>query len=231
MGAARDAALVAAGVGLYIALQRLLSRRNVDHPASIEPSRSTGLKMQETSIRPPFPPEIVTLLQESCLCYLGVTLDDNNSHLCLMNFTYIPSEEVIILSTRRDTTKFRAIVRMTRCTLLMHDFPVGVAARCSDREKEYGKTHSITMYGTVNVLSGEEAEKMRVAHLARHGPEYEQFIVGENIAILAVHVEYAKICNVKDEVKHWTASDSSNSPSPKISAAQSPEMNFPPNKI
>jgi len=184
--------------------------------------------MQELNLRPPFPPEIVKLLKDSCLCYLGVTLDDNNSHLCLMNFTYIPTDEIIVLSTRRDTTKFKAIVRMTKCTLLMHDFPVGVDARAKDGEKDsqYGKTHSITMYGTVEVLEGEVAEQMRSAHLARHGPEYKQFIVGEDIAILAVHVEYAKICNIKDEVKHWHAGTS-----PRLTASMSPDVPPLSNKI
>ena len=185
--------------------------------------------MEEWNLRPPFPAEIVKLLQDSCLCYLGVTMEDNTAHLCLMNFTYMPGEEIIIMSTRRDTTKFHAILRMTRCTLLMHDFPTGVEARASDTTaaSHYGKTHSITMYGIVKVLEGETAEKMRAAHLARHGPKYEQFIVGDDVAILAVYVESAKICNVKDEVRHWSVSDPSLSPSLtayRPAPAKSPEL-------
>lgn len=34
-------------------------------------------------------------------------------------------------------------------------------------------------------------------------PGYEQFIVGEDIAMVAIFVEQARLCNVKDEVSHW----------------------------
>ena len=68
---------------------------------------------------------------------------------------------------------------------------------------DYSNTHSITLYGNVNILSGTDAEEMRMKHLERHGDNYSQFIVGQNIAVLSVEVDSAKICNIKDEVTTW----------------------------
>jgi len=60
----------------------------------------------------------------------------------------------------------------------------------------------------------------RFAHVAG----YEQFILGDEIAMIAIFVEKARLCNVRDEVSHWavgprqaqgqTRSGESPSPSP-----------------
>ena len=73
-------------------------------------------------LRPPFPDEVVQLLRSSVLCYLS-TLADGAPHLSLMNFTYCPADEKIIMSTRRDTTKYRALLKNKRVAVLIHDFP------------------------------------------------------------------------------------------------------------
>ena len=83
----------------------------------------------------------------------------------------------------------------------MHDFPADKEARKSD--SLYAKTHSISLYGNVTILSGENAEEMRLKHLERHGDEYAQFIVGKDIAVLSVDVESATLCNIKDQVTRW----------------------------
>ena len=134
---------------------------------------------------------------------MGVTLEDGKTHLCLMNFTYVPEDEIIILTTRRNTTKYQAIEKLDLVTLLIHDFPTDKASRAADIG--YTKTHSITLYGNVSILSGDDAEEMRSKHLKRHGENYSQFIIGENIAVLRVDVSSAKLCNIKDEVTTWEA--------------------------
>ena len=164
-----------------------------------------NVRMVET--RPPFLPEIVTLLKSSVLCYLSSLTDTGSPHLSLMNFTYSPEDEKIIMSTRRDTTKYRAVLRDRRVAVLVHDFPAAhlerVAAARSSGEKE-GETFSITLYGTVKVETGADAEKYRAAHLDRN-PDQRQFIVGAGIAVLTILVDSAKICNQADQVKHWNS--------------------------
>eukprot|EP00956_Cyclotella_meneghiniana_P032371 scaffold88678_cov79-Cyclotella_meneghiniana.AAC.1 len=46
------------------------------------------------------------------------------------------------------------------------------------------------------------AEIYREAHL-KNNPEYPQFIVGKDIAMLRVDVLSARICNINDEVIKW----------------------------
>jgi hypothetical protein len=56
---------------------------------------------------------------------------------------------------------------------------------------------------------------------------YEQFILGGEIAMVAIFVEQARLCNVNDQVQHWaaggdvTAAQSLNA-SPRASIATAP---------
>ena len=54
------------------------------------------------------------------------------------------------------------------------------------------------------------AEKYRTAHL-KNNPDYPQFIVGKDIAILRVDVVSARICNINDEVIKWNVMSGSSS--------------------
>ena len=196
----RDFIAAGVAIGATLLLQHICSPKSSQ---SKKRKRRGTADVQETTLRPPFPQPIVDLLQSACLCHMGVTLEDGKTHLCLMNFTYAPEEEIIIMTTRRNTTKYQAIQKLDLATLLIHDFPTDKAARAADNA--YAKTHSITLYGNVTILSGEDAEQMRSKHLLRHGDKYSQFIIGDNIAVLQVDVTSAKLCNIKDEVTTWEA--------------------------
>ena len=196
----REAIIAIASIGATLVAQYILSGTKIQ----IKKRKRRGTAdVQETSLRPPFPQPIIDLLQSACLCHMGVTLEDGKTHLCLMNFTYVPEDEIIILTTRRNTTKYQAIEKLDLVTLLIHDFPTDKASRAADAG--YTKTHSITLYGNVSILGGDDAEEMRSKHLKRHGENYSQFIIGENIAVLRVDVSSAKLCNIKDEVTTWKA--------------------------
>lgn len=54
-------------------------------------------------------------------------------------------------------------------------------------------------------------------------PGYSQFIVGDNVAIVAVYVESARICDVKDRVRHWQHPASCESTTPSWPASPWPE--------
>ena len=97
-------------------------------------------------LRPPVPDEVVQLLRSSVLCYLS-TLADGAPHLSLMNFTYCPADEKIIMSTRRDTTKYRALLKNKRVAVLIHDFPAeerqraaAASARAAGHSGDYAQT-------------------------------------------------------------------------------------------
>ena len=198
-----DVVIAVAAVGAMLLIQKVVSKHQPRKPRR---KRHLTAEIQETNLRPPFPKPIVDLLESASLCHMGVQLEDGSTHLCLMSFTYVPEEQTIIMSTRRNTTKYRAIEKIDQVTLLIHNFATDKALRSSSGgDSEYTNTHSITLYGNVTILSGEDAEDMRSKHLERHGEGYMQFIVGKDIAVLSVEVESAKICNVKDEVVTWDA--------------------------
>ena len=110
----------------------------------------------ENEYFPPLPDEVVEVLRTSKLCYLA-TQSDGNPHLSLMNFTYCRKEEVIILSTRRNTKKFYQIVENPKVAVLIHDFPVDTSPRGSiiapEPELRNAKQWSITLNGVAEVRS------------------------------------------------------------------------------
>jgi len=56
---------------------------------------------------------------------------------------------------------------------------------------------------------------VRSIHKANN-PAYEHFIVGESIAILAVRIDNARICDVHDKVSYWEAKAGTAMKLPKI---------------
>jgi hypothetical protein len=177
-------------------------------PPSATSSLSSGL------IKPPLPFHVVRLLEASQLCFLS-TSHNNDPHLSLMNFTYYQPDEVIILCTKRETKKFRQIVKSNTVALLIHDFPHLKLDEDAKSEQgrprtESGKTYSITLNGTCEVTTGLYAEKLRTIHLEAN-PEYAGFIKEApdstpncpSPAVLVVRIESARLCNFKDKVEHW----------------------------
>jgi len=57
------------------------------------------------------------------------------------------------------------------------------------------------------VEEGERSARYRAAHL-KHNPDYPQFIVGDDIAMLCVNATSARICNIDDQVTKWDATSS-----------------------
>ena len=156
-------------------------------------------------IRPPFPPVIKKMLSSCRLAYLS-TVDNSNStsHLSLMRFTYINDPdygEIVIMTTRRKTKKFDMLMKQKGVALLIHDFPQFDGG---DGGGNNG-IHSITLNGNCIIMDDDKkSEELRQVHL-KHNAQYKQFIVGDEIAVLCVIVESARICNINDEVIKWNA--------------------------
>ena len=145
--------LTVAGILLY--KQRAInSRRNEGYFKKIfKPSLSFD------EYFPPLPNEVVEVLRTSKLCYLA-TQSDGNPHLSLMNFTYCRKEEVLILSTRRNTKKFYQIIENPKVAVLIHDFPVEVVVTSPSNsgestvaDRKTAKQWSITLNGVAEVIS------------------------------------------------------------------------------
>ena len=164
---------------------------------------------QKSLIKPPFPQTLRDMLYKCRLAYLS-TVDTlaTSSHLSLMRFTYLhdPEDgEVVIMSTNKKTKKFDMLRQQNGVALLVHDD--GDHDNDNDNDNDNNKnnkskTRSITLNGDCRILSGADEEKYRQVHL-KHNPDYPQFIVGEDIAVLCVHVTSARICDLNDKVIHW----------------------------
>ena len=146
-----------------------------------------------------------------------------------MNFTYYQEEEIVIMATKRDTKKFRQISRSGSVALLIHDFPHlklneegepesprdDSAGVTKGHQRSPSCTYSITLNGVAESATGDFAEKLRAIHL-KANPDYAQFIQQNKEvstaekpapAIIVVRIESARICNFKDQVKHWHKGD------------------------
>lgn len=102
-------------------------------------------------------------------------------------------------------------LHLTRCACLdrrlVHDFTTHADEDNNDYSPlENRPRYSITLNGRVHVETGERAERYRQIHLA-HNTSYSQFIVGEGIAIITVHLQRARVCDVNDRVSHYQRED------------------------
>ena len=168
------------------------------------------LGKEGTKIKPPFPSTVRKLLSDCRLAYLStVDVEGCGSHLSLMRFTYVHDEddgEVVIMSTNKRTKKFTMLQKQKGVALLVHDFEQDKGSNGSS-----SGLFSITLNGHCRIVTDEvKSKKYRAMHL-KNNPEYPQFIVGEDIAILCIDVTSARICNIYDQVQKWDVNDSTRS--------------------
>jgi len=158
-------------------------------------------------IKPPFPQALRDMLSKCRLAYLS-TVDTNasSSHLSLMRFTYlhdIQDGEIVIMSTNKNTKKFDMLQKQNGVALLVHDFPHGDDVDTTTiKTQQSSSSSTITLNGDCRILSGQDEIKYRQEHL-KHNPDYPQFILGSDIAVLCIHVTSGRICDVNDNVIHW----------------------------
>ena len=118
-------------------------------PSHDSATKVSGSRGYDKEYYPPLPSAVVKLLQGSRLCFLATTgLSSGEPHLSLMNFTYLQSEELIILCTRQNTKKYNMIEQSNKVAILIHDFPHQRSADI-DEDNYHGKSWSITLNGTI----------------------------------------------------------------------------------
>lgn len=189
--------LAAAFVAAPIAYFQVVNSRRLDeqNKASLSSMARRG-----SQLKPPFPELVRAMLSKCRLAYLStVDAEVGSSHLSLMRFTYLNDAEdgeVVIMSTNRNTKKFDMLQRQKGVALLVHDFGGNAGL------------YSITLNGNCRILesNSNKEQEYRRRHLA-HNPDYPQFIVGDNIAILCVDVTSARICDINDQVTKWNVGE------------------------
>lgn len=152
------------------------------------------------------------------LAYLA-TVESGKPHLSLMRFSLLPEPElggaVLVLTTRRDTRKFEALLQSSDVAVLIHDIDRvasphlegegGPSAAAAGEGATAAGPLSITLYGRAVICEGALGERLRARHLARN-QAYAQFIDGPGIAVVAVQLTLARACNLRDHVSvAWAA--------------------------
>ena len=138
------------------------------------------------------PETMLTLLEKEKLCFLSTSYQDR-PHVSLMNFTYRHEKELIILTSRSDTTKMSYMRQNPYVALLF--------TRLS------GEDHppaSCTVYGKAQIEDLNKDSVYRQAHLRRH-PDMGAFINGEGIAVVTVKIQHASIATIQDQTTRWSA--------------------------
>jgi len=206
-------------------------------PQYIASSRQHASDVAQFECKPPFPPELTQLLCKTSLCYLATQLPQEKNllgypHLSLMSFTYWKEEEVLIMTSRRNTQKLENLLRHPSVSVLVHDFPqnretfvrppgstspenpsspemLAADRLAQEPSGTEARTCSVTVYGVVRIVEDPAKEEhYKEIHLANN-PKYHNFIVGDDIAVLLVDVEAARICNIHDRVSQWNRVDAS----------------------
>lgn len=134
------------------------------------------------------PESLEGILQRARVACLA-TCCDGQPYVSLMNVTYCRQERTVLMSTRRDSTKFRNLARNPRGALLVQDGSGQTA-------------QALTLLGAVRVLEGIEDDRARLLHLAAH-PQSAHFIQGAEIAMLAMSIERAVMSDQLDRVTVW----------------------------
>ena len=143
------------------------------------------------------PPEILALLEAEKFCFLSTSYRDR-PHVCLMNFTFLKDEALIILSSRLDTIKVKNILKNPTVALLFHNLGNGEEIPVS-----------CTLYGTASVLPPDQDVPYREIHYQNH-QDMGTFIMGSNICIIGVGIQGATLADIKDRVRTWSTADSLN---------------------
>ncbi len=141
------------------------------------------------------PPEMLGLLNGEKLCTLATSYA-NRPHAFLMVFTYLPPENLLILSSRTDSSKVKHIKANREVALLFY-------STGTEREPPI----SCTLYGTASVLTPANDSYYRESHYNHHRNK-GAFIKGENISIITIKPRHAVMSDTQDRVKTWAAEDS-----------------------
>ena len=133
------------------------------------------------------PKKIKTLLKNNKLCNMA-TCSDKQPYLSLMNFTYLESENKVILSTRKNSKKYNNIQKNKNISLLV----------TSNSPKK-----SATFLGTaLTINTGDEKEEYyKKIHMKNC--EMSQFILGENINLIIFSIEEIIFSDSQDNVKYY----------------------------
>ncbi|GBL47763.1 hypothetical protein ACI3LY_003365 [Candidozyma auris] len=167
-------------------------------------------------------PEHVTKLLKSKRYVHLATAKDNVPHASLMNYTYYSKNETpyIILSTPRDTTKYRNIESNPHVSLLIHDWVAGddelapsgrrnsLYELLANMNKAEIRSVSVMLNGRARIIdpASEDYKFYKSLHLNNtlvDEAQAETFIQNENNSVVLITVDSCQITNTNNEVQTY----------------------------
>ena len=137
------------------------------------------------------PKEVINLLKTEKFCFLATSHRDQ-PHVCLMNFTFMEDDGLIILSSREKTTKVDHIRRNPSVSLLLYNLG-----------KSKDASLSVTLNGKATIVNNADETRYREMHY-RKNSDMSSFIKGDNILIIAVNIDHGLIADSRDSVFEWS---------------------------
>ncbi len=125
------------------------------------------------------------ILKSNQVCCLG-TLNGDEPYLSLMFFSLDAKEDILIMSSRKDSTKIDNLKSNPRAAVLI---------------STENRNQAITLSGSVQLAEGERAEKYRLIHQQNH-PMQAPFI-SDQAAIIVFKPLRAVISDPEDHVTYW----------------------------
>ncbi len=135
------------------------------------------------------PENVRVIIAPGGICCLG-TIFGEEPYLSLMNYVFIDNDEIIIMSSRADSTKVRNILANPRCSLLIN------------KQGTPGMNLSLTLTGNTHLAGEGQAEYYRSLLQTVH-PEQSNFFIGNDKVILVFRPERALLSDSNDKVSYW----------------------------
>ena len=128
------------------------------------------------------PKVIKDLLENEELCAMA-TCSENQPYISLMNFTFVEEENIVILSSRRDSKKYSNIQNNKNVSLLFSS-PQKISA---------------TFLGTAVAIENDVEEKhYKELHMKINN--MPQFILGDNVGIIAFNIDKIIVSDNEDQI-------------------------------
>ena len=166
------------------------------------------------ALQPLLKKKVIELVGKCSLCLLTTTkqtevafggLFSSEPHLSLMKFTYDRYSNVIIMTTRRDTQRFRNLRQNSRVAVMLHDFPEPERSESGaiTNARTLSNSGALTLYGRARMPVTEEVDELfRDIHMNNPLCEGSVHLIlpKEEFQVVLVEVHFGKMVDINDRV-------------------------------
>lgn len=168
----------------------------------------------------PLPDSVLKRLAKSSFVHLGTSLHDV-PHVSLMNYTFIgpddrfndDPQDLILLATNKDTTKYRNLASNPRCSILLHDWVsdagkdgtiLGLLQSINHQEvSELSCTLKGHVYEILDVANQpDKFNYYKKLHLVKN-PSASAFTEGADVVLLLIQVDGSEVADASNNISQY----------------------------